>query len=382
VQIASGTLSQVGVNSRGCRYRTPSTRPTTEVEGAILVESEVELVGPHTIQCPNFQPRHNIANWSHKDFNVTQRSIASQWPHVVSSLPKYLDRSNCVPSDSKPSSGGSVDGLELLNGDSGNEWLGEDFDFVESDSSDGWEGVDDSMDEDFASELGSFEEWASSPSAFRAVPLTDEEFHNYYGDKNWDLDHVKLIGPRQAFSGPTPGMTCEMAPGVVPILGNFWHLYWNKEVLQKICNRTNLYARQRVGKPKPSVLRQTNGRKDWVPCIVPKLEAWIGILLIMGVKKERQIHNYWQHNEEVLRDPVIPRVMSLNRWEAINRCIHLVDNHTVETNSSAPRYDVLAKTRWLIEYFNRRSKELYNPEPMITVDELVVPYKGKYARIR
>jgi hypothetical protein len=162
--------------------------------GAILVESEVELVGPHTIQCPNFQPRHNIANWSHKDFNVTQRSIASQWPHVVSSLPKYLDRSNCVPSDSKPSSGGSVDGLELLNGDSGNEWLGEDFDFVESDSSDGWEGVDDSMDEDFASELGSFEEWASSPSAFRAVPLTDEEFRNYYGNKNWDSDHVKLIG--------------------------------------------------------------------------------------------------------------------------------------------------------------------------------------------
>jgi hypothetical protein len=50
------------------------------------------------------------------------------------------------------------------------------------------------VDEDFASELGSFEEWASSPSAFRAVPLTDEEFRNYYGNKNWDSDHVKLIG--------------------------------------------------------------------------------------------------------------------------------------------------------------------------------------------
>ena len=137
-----------------------------------------------------------------------------------------------------------------------------------------------------------------------------------------------------------------------------------------------------MGKPKPSVLCQTNGGKDWVPYTVPELEAWIGILLIMGVKKELQIHNYWQYNKEVLRDSMIPWVMSLNRWEAINRCIHLVDHRTVETNSSTPRYDILAKTHWLIEYFKRRSKEVNNLEPMIAVDELVVLYIRKYARIQ
>jgi hypothetical protein len=29
-----------------------------------------------------------------------------------------------------------------------------------------------------------------------------------------------------------------------------------------------------------------------------------------------------------------------------------------------------------LEYFVQRSKELYNPEYMVTIDVLVVPYKG------
>jgi hypothetical protein len=55
-----------------------------------------------------------------------------------------------------------------------------------------------------------------------------------------------------------------------------------------------------------------------------------------------------------------------------------VDNNTIKTDMKKPRYDVLTKTRWLLEFFSLRSKELYNPEPMITVDELVVPYTGPH----
>jgi hypothetical protein len=172
-----------------------------------------------------------------------------------------------------------------------------------------------------------------------------------------------------------------MAAGIVPTLGKFWSLYWTTEVLKKICMQTNLYARQYIREPQVVVQQKTNGRKDWVPITVEELEAWIGILFIMGVKKEPQRRNYWQNADEVLRDPIIPRVMSLRRWEAINRCIHLVDNCQVQANPTLPGFDMLAKLRWLLDYFSRRSQELYHPERVITVDEIVVPYKGKYARI-
>jgi hypothetical protein len=74
--------------------------------------------------------------------------------------------------------------------------------------------------------------------------------------------------------------------------------------------------------------------------------------------------------------------MTLHKWKAINKCIHLVDNRMVEKDPFSSRYDVLAKTRWFLEYSSCRSRELYNPEAMLIIDELVVPYKGWFAHIR
>lgn len=44
--------------------------------------------------------------------------------------------------------------------------------------------------------------------------------------------------------------------------------------------------------------------------------------------------------------------------------------------------DKLAKTRWLIEHFVLVAQSLYSMEQMVCVDEMIVPYKGKYCSIR
>jgi hypothetical protein len=109
-----------------------------------------------------------------------------------------------------------------------------------------------------------------------------------------------------------PGGTYKMAEGVLPTRGKFWNLYWTSEILTKICCQTNLYAKQQVGKLEPSLCRKTKGGQGWVRLTVPELEAWIEILIIMGIKKKPQICSYWQSSEEILRDPIISRVMSLH----------------------------------------------------------------------
>jgi hypothetical protein len=42
----------------------------------------------------------------------------------------------------------------------------------------------------------------------------------------------------------------------------------------------------------------------------------------------------------------------------------------------------LGKVRWLVEHFSIVSKEQYNCEVTITIDEIMVPYKGRYCNIR
>lgn len=45
-----------------------------------------------------------------------------------------------------------------------------------------------------------------------------------------------------------------------------------------------------------------------------------------------------------------------------------------------PTFNCLAKIRWLLDAFCKRSKELYNIGEHITVNELVMTYKGEYCK--
>jgi hypothetical protein len=74
--------------------------------------------------------------------------------------------------------------------------------------------------------------------------------------------------------------------------------------------------------------------------------------------------------------------MQRSRFEAILRCVHLVNNEELVTDQGAPGYDKLAKVRWLIEEFARISQALYNAKRICTIDEIMIPYKGRYCAIR
>lgn len=87
-------------------------------------------------------------------------------------------------------------------------------------------------------------------------------------------------------------------------------------------------------------------------------------------------------SKKFLHCSLISEVMSRNRWEEILRCLHLVDNSTVVRDVKDPNFDRLAKTRWLLDMFMVVSEEIYNLEREITVDECVIPYKGRYCFIR
>lgn len=101
-----------------------------------------------------------------------------------------------------------------------------------------------------------------------------------------------------------------------------------------------------------------------------------------GLQKLPSIQNYWRRSEDFIHCQLISEVMTLARWEQILQCLHLVDNDLIVKDVNNPKFDRIAKTRWLIDMFMRVSEEIYNLEREITIDECVVPYKGRYCTIK
>lgn len=50
----------------------------------------------------------------------------------------------------------------------------------------------------------------------------------------------------------------------------------------------------------------------------------------------------------------------------------------LETNPSSPQYDKLGMVKWLVDAIRAKFKFNFNLGKMVTVDEMIVDYKGKY----
>lgn len=86
-----------------------------------------------------------------------------------------------------------------------------------------------------------------------------------------------------------------------------------------------------------------------VPITVQESKAYIGITLFMGVKKLPSVRLYWQTSDPLLHYSVISSIMSRDTHESITRCVHCVDNLSLEYDKSSPTYDTLQKIRWVFD---------------------------------
>ena len=63
--------------------------------------------------------------------------------------------------------------------------------------------------------------------------------------------------------------------------------------------------------------------------------------------------------------------MPLKRFLQITRCLHFVNNNTVENT------DKLCKIKPMINLFNKKFKEVYTMKEDISIDESLMKYKGR-----
>ena len=125
-----------------------------------------------------------------------------------------------------------------------------------------------------------------------------------------------------------------------------------------------------------------NSGKGWVDVHVEELRAWLGIKIYMGLKPLPARRDYWSCSEELFNYRIILSIMTIRRWEAILRCLHLTNNDKLDRDPNSPAFNKLGKVRMLFNHFVKTSQELYNLKREVTVDELIIAYKGKYCNFR
>lgn len=131
-------------------------------------------------------------------------------------------------------------------------------------------------------------------------------------------------------------------------------------MITNIVEQTNLYPVQKTGTS--------------VCTSVGEMERFLGIHIMMGIIKLPQLIQYWQAH---LRIPMISDTMPRNRFMKLRQVLHFNDNFNLIARGQ-PGYDKLFKIRPFINDL-RHNFTAVEPEELNSVDEIMIPFKGRCA---
>lgn len=135
----------------------------------------------------------------------------------------------------------------------------------------------------------------------------------------------------------------------------FFSLFFSDEVIEFICEQSNLYASQKNV--------NLNLTKE-------ELLVVFGGMLMSGYAKYPNKRMFWSREDDVPK--LLSESMRCNRFEQILRFIHLNDNTTLNPD------DKLYKLRPIIDALNTSFANHGGLDEKLSVDESMIPYYGKH----
>ena len=112
----------------------------------------------------------------------------------------------------------------------------------------------------------------------------------------------------------------------------------------------------------------------WTQITVEELQAYMGFMILMGLVKLPSIYDYWQKDETYHYSPIASRI-TRDRFFELHRYLHFADNSTLASPRS-PEYK-LGKVQPVIDSLSQSFQEVYSPGKNVSVDEAMIPFKGR-----
>lgn len=141
----------------------------------------------------------------------------------------------------------------------------------------------------------------------------------------------------------------------------FLHLF-SENLLNTLVFQTNLYAVQKHN-------------KNNSPTTTEEIKCFLGINLLMGVKKMPSYRDFWSSNY-VLRDQFISSCMPRDRFGWLLSHLHLNDN-LLECKKGHVNYDKLYKVRPLLDELSATYKSSFRGSRQQSIDESMIRFKGR-----
>ncbi|KAL4104628.1 hypothetical protein QTP88_019922 [Uroleucon formosanum] len=163
----------------------------------------------------------------------------------------------------------------------------------------------------------------------------------------------------------TPGI--KYIPEDQPI--DYFNFLFADELLDLLVEETNAYA--------VDILLSTTSNNarisTWFDTNKSEMKLFFSLLFHMGTIKLARIEDYWKINM-LFNIPFFREHMSRNRFMLLLRALHFSRNP--KEGELAPR-NRLYKIQPILDYFNSKMKEIYEPSKNLSIDESMVLWRGR-----
>jgi len=103
------------------------------------------------------------------------------------------------------------------------------------------------------------------------------------------------------------------------------------------------------------------------------MKTFLSLLFHMGTIKMPRLEDYWKTNK-LFNLPFFRTYMSRNRFTILLRALHFLRNPA--EGESVPR-NRLHKIQPIVNYFNSRTNEIFEPTKNLSLDESMVLWHGR-----
>ncbi|XP_066602489.1 piggyBac transposable element-derived protein 4-like [Prorops nasuta] len=133
---------------------------------------------------------------------------------------------------------------------------------------------------------------------------------------------------------------------------NVYHLFLTNDILEHIVTETNRFGEE------DSSFKEVS---------VEELEVYFALIILISTVQKPTLQSYWSTDKSV-EMPYFKTVMSRNRFMAISRKLHFVDNERLQPD------DPLRKIRPIMDMINKRFKEVFTPNRDISLDKSLMKW--------
>ena len=151
---------------------------------------------------------------------------------------------------------------------------------------------------------------------------------------------------------------------------DFLSLLLPDEILQVFCDATNSYVKNMAI---PSWPEKNN-------LSVEELKAFFAVVLYQGIVQRPSHRMYWSNSSNIFSDPIVPSIMSYNRFNAISGNLHYVDTSRVSAaeRTARNRADGFWTVSSFIEALVLNFQKYFECGTLISIDEMCIFFKGRH----